>query len=87
MISLMRLGIGHAGYAAFGADHRGHALQGHHGNGAGLLGNFRLLDVHHVHDDAALEHLGQADLQTQACAAVGIIAVFRCVICHDGPPV
>ncbi len=66
MICLMRLGLGHAGHAALGADHGGHALEGHDRGGAGLFGDARLLDVHHVHDDAALEHLGQADLEAQA---------------------
>ena len=33
------LGRGHAGYAAFGADLRGDALEGHDGDGAGLFGD------------------------------------------------
>jgi hypothetical protein len=31
---------------------------------AGSLGDSRLIGIHHVHDDAALEHLGMADLQS-----------------------
>ena len=62
---LDELGVGHAGDAAFGADHGGYALEGHDGDGAGLLGDAGLLDVHDVHDDAALEHLGEAGLETQ----------------------
>ena len=58
---LDELGAGHAGDAAFGADHGGDALEGHDGDGAGLFGDAGLLDVHDVHDDAALEHLGEAE--------------------------
>ena len=52
---------GHARDAAFFADVGRNALERHHGAGAGLLGDFGLLDVGDVHDDAALEHFGQAD--------------------------
>ena len=62
---LDELGVGHAGDAALGADHGGHALERHDGDGAGLFGDARLLDVHDVHDDAALEHLGEADLEAK----------------------
>ena len=41
---------------------RGHALQRHHRRRARVLGDLRLLGVGDVHDDAALEHLGQADV-------------------------
>jgi hypothetical protein len=84
--------LGHAGYAAFGANHRGNALQRHHGDGPGLFGNFRLLDVHHIHDDSALQHLGQTDLEAKACGAIGVAAVrsgmirHARMIRHDGPP-
>ena len=54
------LGIGHARHAAVRADVGRHALQRHHGAGAGVLGDLRLLGVDHVHDHAALEHLGEA---------------------------
>ena len=63
---LDQAGPGHAGHAALGADHGRHALESHHRNGAGLFGDARLFDAHHVHDDAALEHLGEADFQAQA---------------------
>ena len=46
-------GAGHAGHAAFGADLRGDALQGHDGYGAGSLGYRGLFGVGYVHDDAA----------------------------------
>jgi hypothetical protein len=59
-------GLGHAGHAAFGANHGGNALESHDGGCAGLFGDARLLDVHHVHDDAAFEHLGEADFEAQA---------------------
>ena len=76
MISLDELRVGHAGDAAFGADHGGHALERHDGDGAGLFGDACLLDVHDVHDDAALEHLGEADLQPETVfAALCLVAV------------
>jgi hypothetical protein len=58
---LDELGAGHAGDAAFGTDHGGNALERHDGDGSGLFGDAGLRDVHDVHDDAALEHLGQAE--------------------------
>ena len=61
MICFDEFGIGHAGDAAFGADHGGNALEGHDGDGAGFFGDAGLLDVHDVHDDAAFEHLGEAE--------------------------
>ena len=64
-------GVGHAGDAALGADHGGNALQRHDGDGPGLLGDARLLDVHHVHDDSALEHLGEAELEAESGPAEG----------------
>ena len=36
--------------------------------GAGLLGDLGLLGVGDVHDDAALQHLGQADLHSKLFA-------------------
>ena len=57
--------VGHAGHAAVAADVRGHALERHDGGGAGVLGDLRLLGVDDVHDDAALEHLGQPGLDPE----------------------
>jgi len=57
---------GHAGYSAFGADLGGHALEGHDGYGAGLFGDGGLLGVGDVHDDAALEHFGEAGFEAKA---------------------
>ena len=54
------LGVGHAGDAAGLADVGGHALERHHGDGAGVLGDLGLVGRDDVHDDAALEHLGEA---------------------------
>ena len=70
-------GVGHAGDAAGGADHGGDALEGHDGDGSGFFGDDGLVYVHDVHDDAALEHLGEAGLEAEAgggeaaCVAVG----------------
>jgi hypothetical protein len=50
----------HAGDAAFLADIRWHALQRHDCRGAGVLGDFRLRRGGDIHDDAALEHLGES---------------------------
>lgn len=44
------------------SDVCGHALEGHHGNSAGLLGNAGLLHVGNVHDNATLKHLGEPGL-------------------------
>ena len=55
----------HARHAAFLADVGGHALQRHHRAGAGLFGDLGLLGVGDVHDDAALQHLRQADLHAK----------------------
>ncbi len=56
------LRIGHPGHAAVTADVGGNALQRHHGGGAGVLGDLGLLGRDHIHDHAALEHLGEAGL-------------------------
>ena len=51
--------VAHPGDAAGGADVGGNALEGHDGDGAGVLGDLGLLGGDDVHDDAALEHLGE----------------------------
>ena len=48
-----------------GADHGGDALERHDGDGSGLLGDDGLVDVHDVHDDASLKHLGEAGLEAK----------------------
>ena len=57
--------IGHARDAAVAADVGGDTLERHHRGGAGVLGDLRLLGVDDVHDDAALQHLGQTGLHTE----------------------
>jgi hypothetical protein len=59
-------GVGHAGHAAVAADVSGDALERHDGGGAGVLGDLGLLGVDHVHDHAALEHLGQPGLDAES---------------------
>ena len=56
------LRVGHARDAALDADVGGHALERHHGDGARVLGDPRVLGVDDVHDHPALEHLGEAGL-------------------------
>ena len=56
---LDHLGVAHAGHAASRADVSGDPLQRHHGASAGFLGDAGLLRGRDVHDDAALQHLGQ----------------------------
>ena len=66
LLDLLDLGgVGHASDAAFPADVGGHALERHHGARAGVLGDLGLLGGGDVHDDAALQHLGQAGLHPE----------------------
>jgi hypothetical protein len=53
--------IGHARHAAFSPDIRGHAFESHNSGRAALLGDFGLLRRGDIHDDPALQHLGQPD--------------------------
>jgi hypothetical protein len=57
--------VAHARHAAVAADVGGHALERHHGGRTGRLGDLRLLGRDHVHDHAALEHLGEASLDSE----------------------
>src|SRR5256885_10194692 len=52
---------GHTRDAAFFADVRWDTLERHHGASAGFFGNARLFGVGDIHDDATLEHFGQAN--------------------------
>jgi hypothetical protein len=52
-------------------------LQRHDSHGARVLGDLRLLDGDDVHDHAALEHLGQAGLDSQRSGAGGVVAHLR----------
>ena len=56
---------GHPRDAAVPADVGGDPLERHDGAGPRLLGDLRLGGVDHVHDDAPLEHLGEADLHAE----------------------
>ena len=60
--SLDEIGITHPGHSALGADVGRDTFQGHNGAGSGILGDPRLLGGDDVHDDAALEHVGQSTL-------------------------
>jgi hypothetical protein len=53
------LRVGHARDAAGLADVGWDTLERHHGDGASVLGDLRLLGSDDVHDDPALEHLGE----------------------------
>ncbi len=52
--------VAHARDTASGADVSRDALERHHGDRAGILSDLGVLGRDDVHDDAALEHLGQA---------------------------
>ena len=71
MPSIM-VGSAHAGHAAVRADVGGNALQSHDGHRARVLGDLRLLGVHDVHDDAALEHLRELAIEFDAIGLVGL---------------
>ena len=75
--------VGHAGDAAVRADVGGDALQRHDGARSGVLGYLRLLVGHHVHDDAALEHLRKACFHQERA---GLFAVVGPVGTHVVPP-
>ena len=55
-------GVAHARDAARLADVGRHALERHDGDRAGVLGDLGLVGRDDVHDDAALEHLGETGL-------------------------
>src|SRR5271165_33226 len=73
-------GRSHAGNAAFGADLRGHALEGHDGDGSGFFGDGGLLGGGDVHDDAAFKHFGEAGLEAEAGGAT--VGRFSVVLGH-----
>ena len=58
--------VAHSGHAAGRADVGGDALERHNGRSSGGLGDAGLLGGGDVHDDAALQHLGE--LAVQDCA-------------------
>ncbi len=63
------VGVAHPRDAALRADVGRDALEGHHGDGAGVLSDLRLVGGDHVHDHAALEHLGHAPLDARGAGA------------------
>jgi hypothetical protein len=60
--ALDHLRVGHPGDAALDANVGGNALERHDGDRARFLCDLRLLGVDDIHDDPALEHLGEAAL-------------------------
>src|SRR5208283_269401 len=71
---------GHAGDAAFLADVGRNTFEGHDGAGAGLFGDAGLLGVGDVHDDAAFEHFGEANLDAPFVGGFGaVVGVFLAV--------
>ncbi len=63
--ALHHVRVAHPRDATLRADVGRDALESHHGDGAGVLGDLGLLDVDDVHDDAALEHLGHTALDAR----------------------
>jgi hypothetical protein len=59
--------VAHARHAAVAADVGRHPLERHHRRCAGVFGDLRLRRIDDVHDDAALEHLGQTGLDPERC--------------------
>jgi hypothetical protein len=55
----------------------GHALECHHRDGTGILGDFGLIGGDDVHDDAALEHLGHAALDARGAGRGDLVGVGR----------
>ena len=71
MIPCDHVGVAHPGHAALRPDVGGHPLQRHHGDRARVLGDLRLLRRDHVHDHAALEHLGHPALDARGAQLGG----------------
>ena len=63
--ALDHLRVAHAGHATVAADVGRHPLERHDRDGAGVFGDLGLLGRDDVHDDAALQHLGQAPLDAE----------------------
>ena len=60
--ALDQIGVTHPRHPALRPDVGGHPFQRHHRHRPGGLGDTCLLGRDHVHDHAALEHLGHAAL-------------------------
>ena len=63
--ALDHLRVAHPRHATVTADVGGHPLERHHGAGTGILGDAGVLGRDDVHDDAALQHLGQPALDRE----------------------
>ncbi len=66
--------VAHPGNPALGANVGGHPLQRHHRDCPGVLGDLGLLGGHHVHDHAALEHLGHASLDPRGARLRNVVS-------------
>ena len=71
MMPVDHVRVAHPRDAALRPDVGGHALQRHHRDRAGVLGDLRLLGRDHVHDHAALEHLGHPALDARGAQLGG----------------
>jgi hypothetical protein len=81
--------VAHPGDAAGRADVGRDALEGHDGDGAGVLGDLRLVGRDDVHDDAALEHLGETLLRRPRGGFdchVGCVLRLIARVCRPGWP-
>ena len=74
--------IAHARDAARRANVGRYALERHDCDGAGLLGDRGLLRGHDVHDDAALEHLGEATFDGDGARLRGGVGVTVGSVVH-----
>ncbi len=77
MIFMIKLGVGHARYAALCADIGGDPLERHDGARACFLGDLGMLRRDDVHDDAALEHLCQAFLDSESTGLLFHIILLK----------
>mmetsp|Transcript_44521 Transcript_44521/g.111862 ORF Transcript_44521/g.111862 Transcript_44521/m.111862 type:complete len:401 (-) Transcript_44521:8-1210(-) len=82
---LDHLRVRHARHALLVPDVCWDALQGHDCTSARLLGNLRLLGVHDVHDDAALQHGRQALLNAVGALDDGLCSHLLCVKQETSP--
>ena len=63
--ALDHLRVAHASHTAIAADVGRHSLERHHRAGTGVFGDLGLIRGDDVHDDAALQHLGQPALHRE----------------------
>ena len=67
----------HARHASIFANVGGHAFEGHDGAGSRLFGDARLIGGGDVHDDAALQHFGQAHFHAPLICRRASVIVTR----------